>query len=110
MMGYVYTTCRPSYPDRFEATKPLNFGRALNLLITMLSRKGVPFYFGGLRWCIAPTDGNTIITLVKDRADIRVAVCRLLNDGESFRQYEEVEPVISPEMLEWPWHLMRLDV
>ena len=110
MTGYVYTTCRPSYPDRFESTEVLNFGRAMNLLVTMLGRREVPFYFGTLRWCIAPMKGDVIITLVKDRADIRVAVCRLLEDHGAFRQYEEVEPVVTQEMLERPWHLMRLDV
>ena len=110
MTGYVYTTCRPSYPDRFEAMEPLGFDRAMDLLVTMLSRKEMPFYFGTLRWCIAPMGGDTIITLVRDRNGIRVAVCRLLEDHGAFRQYEEVEPTITPEMMGLPWHLMRLDV
>lgn len=110
MTGYVYTTCRPSYPDRLEAMEASGFDRAMDLLVTMLSRKEVPFYFGTLRWCIAPMDGDTIITLVRDRNGIRVAVCRLLEDHGAFRQYEEVEPTITPEMMGWPWHLMRLDV
>ena len=108
MKGYVYTTCRPSYPDRLEATEVSGFDHALNLLITALGREGVPFYFGTLRWCIAPMKGDVIITLVRDRAGMRVAVCRLLEDHGAFRQYEEVEPMITPEMMGWPWCLMRI--
>lgn len=109
MMGYMYATCRPSYPD-VEAMEPLGFDRAMDLLVTMLGREEVPFYFGTLRWCIAPMDKDIFITLVRDRGAIRLIMCRLLNDRDQFREYVEVEPIITPEMMGWPWHLMRLDV
>lgn len=110
MFGYVYTVCPPSRPEGvFDG--PLDLERALELLVTTLSGSGIPFYFGTLRWCITPADRDDVfITIVSDRPGTRLAMCRWSRDVAPLRQYVEIEPVVTPEMAGWSWHLMRLDL
>lgn len=109
MTGYLYTVCPPSRPEG-TLDSPLSLEDALKLLMVRLSG-GVPLYFGTLRWCIAPWDRDDVfITLVSDRLRRRLVMCRWSRDVAPLREYVEIEPVITPEMAGWSWHLMRLDV
>lgn len=110
MIGYMYTVCPPSHPN-MAFNEPLDLERALKVLVAKLSGSGVPFHFGTLRWCITPVDRDDVfITLVTDRPGTRLILCKWSVDVAHLRRYVEVEPVITPEMAGWSWHLMRLDL